>query len=118
MTSSGDVGDGPVGSEDEARRLVHPGVGRHDAERPAEPGDGDREPTEEMGPRRQVAPAVDVDRDEDRLEEEEQALDRKRDPERAAEATHEHWPEETHLEERTAGTAPTANVSHDPTSAG
>ena len=50
------------------------------------------------GPRREPVPAVDVDGDEDRLQEEEDPLDREADPEDVAEAAHEPRPEQAELE--------------------
>ena len=82
----------------EAGRLVHPAVRRDHGERAADPRQCDRDPRQEMEPGREPSPAVDVDRDEDRLEEEEQAFDRERDPEGTAVAAHEARPEQAHLE--------------------
>ena len=60
----------------------------------------------------QPLPAVDVDGDEDRLGEEEQALDRERDAERVAPLAHELRPEQAELELSTVPvTAPTAKVT-------
>ena len=59
-----------------------------------------------------MLPAEDVDRDEDRLEEEEDALDREQHAEYLAEASCERRPEKPELEEMTVPvTAPTANVT-------
>ena len=82
----------------EPLRLVHPRVHGHDRERAAEARDHDRHPRPEVGPRREVLPAEDVDRDEDRLEEEEDALDREQHAEHLAEASGERRPEEPELE--------------------
>ena len=51
-----------------------------------------------MHSRREAIPAVDVDRDEDRLEEEREALEREAEPEDLAEAGHESGPQQAHLE--------------------
>ena len=51
-----------------------------------------------MRPAAEPLPAVDVDREEDRLGEEEDALDREGDPEGVAEALHEARPEQAELE--------------------
>ena len=55
-------------------------------------------PHEEVHARRQAVPAVDVDRDEDRLEEEREALEPERDAEHVAERRHELGPEQPELE--------------------
>ena len=55
---------------------------------PVTPGDHDRDAGQEVRARRQPVPAVDVDRDEDRLDEEREALEREAEPEDVAEA----WP--------------------------
>ena len=52
----------------------------------------------EVGPRLQPLPAEQVDRDEDRLGEEEQALERERDAERLAPPAHEPGPQQAELE--------------------
>ncbi len=92
-----DVGDLPV-DEREPLRLIHPGVGGDHGEGAAEPGDHDRNARPEVRPAREPLPAVDVDRDEDRLHEEEDPLDREQDPEHAAEAPRELGPQEPELE--------------------
>jgi hypothetical protein len=51
-----------------------------------------------VGPVRQAAPPEDVDRDEDRLEEEEDALDTEQQPEHLAEAARERRPQQAELE--------------------
>ena len=93
-----DVRRPAVGPDVEALRLVHPGVGGDHRERPHHAGDHDRHAGPEVPPALEPLPAVDVDRDEDRLGEEEDALERERDPERVAEAVHELGPEQAHLE--------------------
>ena len=67
-----------VGGDLEAVRLVHPGVDRDHGEGTADPGDRHRDAGPEVRPAGEALPAVDVDRDEDRLGEEEDALDRER----------------------------------------
>ncbi len=52
----------------------------------------------EVRPARQPTPAVEVDRREDRFEEEEDPLDAERQAEDRAEASHQPWPEQTQLE--------------------
>ena len=86
------------GVEGEALRLVHPGVGGDHREGAADPGDHHRHPGPEVRPAAQPLPAVDVDREEDRLGEEEDPLDREGDPEGVAEALHESRPEQAELE--------------------
>ncbi len=86
------------GVEGEALRLVHPGVGGDDGEGAADPGHEHRYPRPEVGPAAEPLPAVDVDREEDRLEEEEDPLDPEGDPEGGAEAVHEVRPEQAELE--------------------
>ncbi len=88
----------PALIEREALRFVHPGVGGDDGHRAADSGHHDRYTGPEMRPWLQPAPAVDVDRDEDRLGEEEQTLDRERDSEGCAEASHECRPQQPELE--------------------
>ncbi len=84
--------------EAEALRLVHPGVGRDHREGAADPGDEHRHARPEVGPGREPLPSVDVDREEDRLEEEEEPLDPEGDAEGGAEAFHEVRPEQAELE--------------------
>ena len=93
--------------ERESRRCVHPRVGRHhrDASQHARDDEGHTGP--EVRPRLQSAPAVDVDRDEDRLGEEEEPLERERHPEGLAPLTHETGPQQAELEgEDRAGDRP------------
>ena len=93
-----DVGDLPVGADLEAVGLVHPGVDRDDGKGAPEPRDHHRDAGPEVGPPGEPLPAEDVDRDEDRLGEEEDALDREREPEDLPEATGELRPQEAELE--------------------
>ena len=93
-----DVDDLAGGVEGEALRLVHPGVGGDHGEGAADAGDHHRHPGPAVGPAAEPLPAVDVDRDEDRLGEEEDPLDREGDAEGVAEAVHELRPEQAHLE--------------------
>ena len=82
----------------EPGRLVHPGVGGDHRERAADAGDDDRHPGPEVRPRPQPLPPEDVERDEDRLDEEEQPFDRERDPEGRPPGAHELRPQEPELE--------------------
>jgi hypothetical protein len=82
----------------EALRLVHPRVDRDDREGAADAGDHDRHAGPEVRPRREPVPAEDVDRDEDRLEEEADPLDREQDAEHLAEAAGELGPQQPELE--------------------
>ena len=66
----------------EALRLVHPRVRGDHRERAADAREHDRNAGPEVRPRREPLPAEDVDRDEDRLEEEEQSFHRERHAER------------------------------------
>ncbi len=88
----------PVGGEPEAGRVVHPGVDRHDAEGADHPGDAHRHQHQQVLTRRHPAPAVEVDAEEDRLDEERQPLEGERQPEHVAEAAHQPRPEHSHLE--------------------
>ena len=82
----------------EALRLVHPRVHGDDREGTPETRDHDRHARPEVLPRRQSLPAEDVDGDEDRLEEEEDALDPEQQAEDLAEAPRERRPEQSELE--------------------
>ena len=64
----------------------------------ADPGDHDRDAGPEVWPWLQPSPAVDVDRDEDRLGEEEETLEGERDSEGVAPLSHEVGPEQAELE--------------------
>jgi hypothetical protein len=55
-------------------------------------------PHSEVGRRRDAAPAVDVDRDEDRLQEERESLQTEGQTEDAPEGGHEVGPQQAHLE--------------------
>ena len=77
---------------------VHPRVGGDHRDAAADAGDHDRDAGPEVRPRLQPPPAVDVDRDEDRLGEEEQPLERERDAERGAPLAHELRPQQPELE--------------------
>ena len=99
ITSIGSTLDHVAGRvEGEARRGVHPRVGGDDGDAAEDPGESDRNAGPEVGPRLQPAPSEDVDRDEDRLGEEEQPLERERDTERLTPPAHERRPEQTELE--------------------
>ena len=70
-----DVDDMPA-DEAEAGRMVHPGVDGDDHQRAGEARQHDRDPRRQVGARGEAIPAVDVDADEDRLDEEREPLDR------------------------------------------
>ena len=74
--------------EPEAAGMVHPAVDGDHHQRAGEAGEHDRDAAREVRARREAVPAVDVDADEDRLDEEREALDREAEAEHAAEA----WP--------------------------
>jgi hypothetical protein len=82
----------------EALRIVHPRVDREDEERPREARDDDRYPGQEVHAAREPVPAVDVDRDEDRLDEERDPLQAEGDAEDLAPGGHELRPEQAELE--------------------
>ena len=82
----------------EPLRLVHPRVHGHHRERPAESRDHDRHAGPEVRPRAQALPPEDVDRDEDRLEEEADSLDREQHPEDLTEPPRELRPQQAELE--------------------
>ena len=82
----------------EPRRLVHPRVGGHDGRRPEDAREHDRHAGPEVRPRLQPSPAVDVDGDEDRLGEEEDALEGERHAEGLTPLAHEPRPQQTELE--------------------
>ena len=65
---------------------------------PLKPATHDRDPGQHVRARRQAVPAVDVDRDEDRLDEEREALEREREAEDVAVGGHELRPQEPELE--------------------
>ncbi len=93
-----DVGDLPGRVEGEARRSIHPRVGGDHRCGAEDAGDHQRNAGPEMRPRAQPAPAVDVDRDEDGLGEEEDPLEGERNPERVAPLAHEARPQQAELE--------------------
>ena len=69
-----DVSDTPV-VDCEAGRGVHPGVGSYDEEGGRDARHDDRDPRQQVCPRRKTVPAVEVDAQEDRLYEKGDALD-------------------------------------------
>ena len=79
-------------------RVVHPAVDGDHESRAREARDHDRDSGQHMRAGRQAVPAVDVDRDEDRLDEEGRALERERHPEHLAPLLHELRPQEAELE--------------------
>ena len=90
--------DRPAIAQIEAAGVVHPTVDRDDEERPGDPRDHDRNAGEEVPARRQPVPSVDVDRDEDRLDEEGEPLEHEAQPEHVAEGGHETRPQQAELE--------------------
>ncbi len=93
-----DVGDVAGRVEVESLGLVHPGVHGDHGEGATDPGDHDRHRGEHVRSGREPVPAVDVDGDEDRLEEEEDPLDREADSEGVTEAAREPRPQQAELE--------------------
>ena len=65
---------------------------------PGDAGDHDRDAAEDVDLRRQAVPAVDVDGDEDRLDEEREALQAEGEAEDVAEGGHELGPQQAELE--------------------
>jgi hypothetical protein len=92
-----DIGD-PAGLEREAARVVHPGVHRDHHQRAGEAGDHDRDTSQEMRPWRDAIPAVDVDGDEDRLDEERECLEREAESKDLTKRGHEVRPKQPELE--------------------
>src|SRR3954447_11353182 len=84
--------------EREALRRVHPAVDRDHVERAREPAEHHGDAGPEVRAPREAVPAVDVDGDEDRLDEERDALQREADPEDLAETRHELRPQQPELE--------------------
>ena len=79
--------------------IVHPGVDRDHAERADDAGDiAIGISMARWRRRRHPAPAVEVDAEEDRLDEERQPLERERQPKHVAEPAHQTGPQQTHLE--------------------
>ena len=77
---------------------VHPGVDADHEDRGGRARDGDRDGAKPMGEWRDFIPAVEIDADENRLDEESEALGRKRDPDDRSGLLHELRPEQTELE--------------------
>ena len=92
-----DVGDLAVDDAKSGRR-VHPRVHREDAERAGNTRQRDRDQNGAMLLGWHAFPAVEVDAEEDRLEEERDALQRERQPDHVAELAHELRPQQAHLE--------------------
>ena len=82
----------------EAGRVVHPGVDGDHHQRAHEASDDDGDAAQEMRPRGEAIPAVDVDGDEDGLDEERKRLKREAQPEHLAEGRHEVRPQKPELE--------------------
>ena len=85
-------------AQHEPPRVIHPRIHRDHRQRAREACNHDRDTGQEVRARREPVPAVDVDRDEDRLDEEREPLEREAEPEDVAEAGHEPGPQQTHLE--------------------
>ncbi|MEZ5250127.1 MAG: hypothetical protein R2713_13230 [Ilumatobacteraceae bacterium] len=77
---------------------VHPGVHRQDAEGADDTGEADRDEGGEVDPWRQPIPAVQVDAEEDRLDEERNALQGEGQADHVAVPAHEPGPQHAHLE--------------------
>ena len=88
----------PCRVQGEALRRVHPRVGGDHRDAAEDAGDDDGNTGPEVRPRLETAPAEDVDGDEDRLGEEEQAFEGERDAERLAPLPHEARPQQPELE--------------------
>ena len=82
----------------EAAGLVHPRVDRDHRHRAEDAAERDRHPGPQVRPARQAPPAVQVDRGEDGLQEEEQPLDTEREPEHRPVLPHQPRPQQAHLE--------------------
>ena len=96
--SNGSTSTARPSSSRKPGRVLHPAVDADHHQRAAEAGDHDRDPGEHVRARRQAVPAVDVDRDEDRLDEEREALERERQAEDVAVGGHELRPQQPELE--------------------
>ncbi len=92
-----DVGD-LAGLQVESGRMVHPAVDGDNRQGSGHAGDRDRDSCQEVRAGRQAVPAVHVDPDEDRLQEEREPLDREPEAEHAPERRHEARPEQPELE--------------------
>ena len=84
--------------EPEAGGLVHPGVGRHHEPGRGHAGHHDRDAGQEVDPGGEAIPPVEVEPDEDRLDEEGDALHREGQADDLAEAAHEPGPEDAEFE--------------------
>ena len=82
----------------EPGRCVHPGVYSDDAVGADDASGSHRQQRAQVGARRQTSPTVEVDAEEDGFDEEGDALDRERQAEDVAEATHQPRPQQAHLE--------------------
>ena len=82
----------------EPARVVHPAVDGDHHQRAGDAGDHDDDAARQVLARRDPVPRVDVDRDEDRLEEEREALEREAEPEDVPERRHELRPQQPELE--------------------
>ena len=88
----------PAMGDGEPAGLVHPRVDRDHRHGPEDATQRYRHPGPPVRPSAQPPPAVQVDRGEDGLEEEEQALDAEWQPEHRAVLAHQARPQQSHLE--------------------
>ena len=92
-----DVYRAPV-LQPEPGRIVHPRVDGDDEQRAGEARDHDGDAAQQVQPWRHAVPAVDVDRDEDRLDEERESFEAEGEAEDVPERGHEVRPQQAHLE--------------------
>src|SRR6266487_640611 len=88
----------PATPQRKADGMVHPTVHGDDEQRARKARNHHRNARQQVRTRREPIPAVDVDGNEDRLDEEREALGRKSDPEDITEGGHERRPQQAHLE--------------------
>ena len=102
--------DDPASRLPEADGGLHPRVRGHDEPRAGGARHRDRNPRQPVLPRREPVPAVEVDAEEDRLDEERERLQGERQPDHRAPAAHQSRPKSPSAKDRTVpDTAPTAN---------
>ena len=89
---------GAIGILREARGCVHPRIGSDDRNTAEDPGQDDGHTGPEVRPRRQPAPAEDIDRDEDRFGKEEHTLEPEWHAERRTPLAHKPRPQQAELE--------------------
>ena len=90
--------DGDAVGERESRGLIHPAIDGDDEERSRDARDHHRDAGCEVEPGGQPVPPVGVDGDEDRLDEERDALEGEAEPEHVPERGHEARPQQAELE--------------------